>query len=401
MLPFKHNVFVITVSYVEVGIRNQLPNRKTLHFSILIGAVIGIGLLHWLTPGDKFLLHELYRRLNYFPVVIGGLLFGVRGGLILGLCTAMAFIPHLSHFNQMGGFFYMSESTEIILYMAAGLVTGFIASKEKNLREKYQDISEKLERSYKKLHEETEMLIEVEEQLRASQKLSALGEMSASLAHEIKNPLASIRGTAEIFLDEFPEGHPKREFVDILLKEADRLNNTVDGVLHFSKRQQDSSKTTHELEPLLDTITRVATLLENNFFKKGIHLETNIDDYASEFMVDGDKISQVLINLLLNSFDAVTEKGRIWLTIAKRKNNMTITIADDGPGIPESERQKIFTPFYSKREEGTGLGLAISSRIVESYGGEIMVDSSDAGGAQFTVLLPMNRQTDALVTLHD
>ncbi len=379
------------------GTGNTVPKNKTLNLSILIAVIIIIGLLHGVTPGDKFLLHELYRRLNYFPVVIGGLLYGVRGGLILGLCTAVAFIPHLSHFDQMGWFFYLSESTEILLYLAAGVVTGFIAGKEKRLREKYQEISEKLERSYKKLHDETEMLIEVEEQLRVNQKLSALGQMSASLAHEIKNPLASIRGTAEIFLDEFPPDHPKREFVEILLKEADRLNNTVDEVLHFSRRQQDAKKASPQLEPLLDTITRVATLLETKLYKKKIQLETNIDDSAAEYLVDGDKMSQVLINLLLNSFEAVSEAGIIQLTVERQNDQMAIIVNDNGPGVPESERDKVFDPFYSKRDEGTGLGLAISSRIVESYGGHILLDESTEGGAKFTVLLPLNRETDARV----
>lgn len=370
-----------------------MPKHKPLNLSLLIIAIIAIGMLHWITPGDKFLLHELYRRLNYFPIVIGALLYGMRTGLTLALCTVVAFIPHLHHFHQMGRDFYLSELTEIILYLAAGIVTGTIATREKKLREKYQDISQKLQRSYKRLHNETELLIEVEEQLRASQKLSALGQMSASLAHEIKNPLASIRGTAEIFLDEFSPDHPKREFVEILLKETDRLNKTVDEVLHFSRRQQAPAGKKPELESLLDTITRVATLLENKLFRKGIRLVTDIND-AADFLVDGDKISQVLINLLLNSFQAVAEQGRIWLTVERREKNMAIIVADDGPGIPESERDKVFTPFYSKKEEGTGLGLAISSRIVESYGGRIQLDSSPEGGAQFTVLLPMNRETD-------
>lgn len=368
-------------------------NRKDLNLAILIGSVIAIGILHGVTPGDKFLLHEFYRRLNYFPIVIGALLYGMRGGIILGLCTVIAFIPHLRHFSQMSWYFYLSQSTEILLYLAVGLVTGFIASREKQLREKYQEISEKLERSYKRLHRETELLIEAEEQLRATQKLSALGELSASLAHEIKNPLASIRGTAEIFLDEFPPDHPKREFVEILLKETERLNNTVDDVLQFSRQHTTASAKKTKPEPLLDAIARVGSLLENKLFKKGIRLITDIDDSASHFLVDGDKISQVLINILLNSFQAVDEKGQIRLTVEKRGEEMAIVIGDDGPGIPESEREKVFTPFYSNREEGTGLGLAISSRIVESYNGRILLDSSPEGGAQFTVLLPEHAET--------
>lgn len=378
-----------------------MPQSKKINLTLLIGTVIALGILHLVTPGDKFLLHELYRRLNYFPIVIGALLYGIRAGIILGLCTAVAFIPHLTHFGQMSWFFYLSQSTEILLYLAAGIVTGFIASKEKRLREKYQDISAKLERSYNKLHEETGVLIEVEEQLRASQKLSALGELSASLAHEIKNPLASIRGTAEIFLDEFPPDHPKREFVNILLSETERLNKTVDEVLYFSRRRQTTPENKPQLEPLLETITRVVSLLENKLYRKGIRLTTEIADAAAGFMVDGDRISQVLINLLLNSFQAVAEQGHIWLIVEQRANAMAISVADDGPGIRESEQEKIFNPFYSSKEEGTGLGLAISSRIVESYGGTISFEPRDGGGARFTVLLPMNRETDTPVMHHE
>jgi len=135
---------------------------------------------------------------------------GLMAGLIIGVCTIVAFIPHLRHFYLLDSNVYLSELPEIILYLAAGYVTGVIAGREKKLREKYQVLSEKLELSYNRLHKETALLLEVEEQLRASQKLSALGQISASLAHEIKNPLAAIRGAAETFLDEFPLGHKKR-----------------------------------------------------------------------------------------------------------------------------------------------------------------------------------------------
>ena len=174
---------------------------KLLFFALLV-AVVAIGLLHLFTPGDLHFYHNIYRRLSYFPIVLGGLWFGVAGGLGLAVLSSIAFIPHVllyvGHGSQA-----VSELMEIILYLAAGLLVGVISGRQTRLRERYQQLSEKLQASYARLHEETAQLIEAETRLAAAQKFSALGRLSASLAHEIKNPLASIKGTAEILRDEF------------------------------------------------------------------------------------------------------------------------------------------------------------------------------------------------------
>ncbi len=246
--------------------------RKLL-FTILILVVLGIGLLHFFTPGDLFFYHDTFRRLSYFPIVLGALWFGVWGGLVLAVLSSLAFIPHVILYIGQGTGSYVSELTEIVLYLAAGTVTGIIAGRKSRLQEKYRLLSEKLEKSYAKLHRETQLLLEAEEQLSATQKLSALGQLSASLAHEIKNPLSSIKGTAEILLDEFPTGHPKREFVEILLKETSRLNNTVEEVLQFSRRgAQGKKQEKADTEPLSQVIDRVTSLLAGHLQKKDITL---------------------------------------------------------------------------------------------------------------------------------
>lgn len=366
-----------------------MANKSALHFTLLVLTLLGIGALHHLTPGDKLFFHETYRRLSYFPIVVGGLLFGVRGGLALALLACLAFIPHLHIFHDMNYDFYVSELAEVILYLMAGGGVGFIASRESRLREKYQVLSEKLERSYRRLHDETELLLEVEEQLRASQKLSALGQLSASLAHEIKNPLASIKGTAEIFLDEFPPEHPKREFVEILLKETARLNATVEEVLNFSRSQHKAGVKEPKKEAAVTILKRVITLLDNTFCKKGIKVELDASEDYDDIFVDADKMAQVFINLLLNAADAVSQGGIIIVRLAhKEEGFVTISFADDGPGIAEDHYAQVFAPFYSGKNEGTGLGLAITAKIIESYGGEISVCRSELGGALFTVKLP-------------
>ena len=359
-----------------------------IYILLLLSIVVAIGLLHTFTPTDRVILHDIYRRVSYLPIVVAALLFGIRGGVWLAVCTSIAFIPHLRHFYHLGPSAYLSELPEIILYFGAGIVIGAIAGKEKQLRIKYQKLSDQLKISYKKLHTQTGELVEAEEQLRTSQKLSALGQLSASLAHEVKNPLASIRGAVEILSDDFPPGHPKHEFSEILLKETNRLSNTVEEVLRFSRKQLPGPQNS-TLESLPQVLNQVATLLANNLRKNNINLELKLSSEADDFLINGNKMTQVFINLLLNSSEAMGKNGTIQVEAGQDDNFMQITITDDGPGIAEEELKKIFTPFYTTRKNGTGLGLAISSRIVESYGGSIRVENlAQNSGAVFRISLP-------------
>jgi len=362
--------------------------RKIL-FAILVLVVIVIGVLHFTTPGYMVFYHDMYRRLSYFPIVLGAIWFGVWGGLVLAVMSSIAFIPHVLLYIGEGTENYLSELTEIILYLAAGTVTGIIAGRESLLRNRYKELSEKLEKSYDKLHRETQILLELEEQLGAAQKLSALGQLSASLAHEIKNPLSSIKGTAEILLDEFPKDHPKREFVEILLKETARLNNTVEEVLQFSRRGiQGKKKEETETEPLAQVIDRVTSLLASQSHKKSIKLTVTGWEAGKAFHVASEKLSQVFLNIILNGIDAVPPNGEIIIETMKNSDGYTVSVKDNGPGIPDDLKDKIFGAFYSTKEGGTGLGLSISKKIVESYGGTLTLSDAETGGACFTVFLP-------------
>ena len=366
---------------------------KKIVFPVLVLVVIIIGLLHFFTPGHLVFYHDTYRRLSYFPIVLGGIWFGIWGGVFLAAMSSIAFIPHLLLYLGQEPDIYLSELTEIILYFGAGTVTGLIAGRQARLRESYRLLSEKLKKSYTRLHDETELLLEAEEQLSASQKLSALGQLSASLAHEIKNPLSSIKGTAEILLDEFSPKHPKREFVDILLIEVDRLNTTVNGILNYSR---DRSGKNFSSEPLSDIIIGVARLLESNLNKKSIDFKILENSMAKDYLIEREKLSQVFLNIILNAIDAVPEGGKIRVRMEKKPEGLTVIIADNGPGIPAEVREQIFLPFYTEKEDGTGLGLPISRKIVESYGGRINASDANDGGACFTIFLPQSLEDRSL-----
>ncbi len=366
---------------------NTKPAKKNLWlFAVLVMIVIGIGLLHAFTPGHLFLYHDTYRRLSYFPITLGALWFGITGGIILALLTSAAFIPHLLLFWAHGPQAYYSELSEILFYLCAGVVVGIISSRESRLRESYRRLSEKLKRSYDRLHEQAKQLIEAEEQLGQSQKLSVLGHLSASLAHEIKNPLASIRGTAEILIDDFPKGHEKHEFIQIMLSEISRLNNSVEDVLQYCRGQVKARPL--ELEFTEAVLKRVLNILENPLKKRGIHLEVIKTGEPYDFKTDGAKLSQVLMNILLNAIDAVPEQGKIIVELIHAPDQYAIAVSDNGLGIAKKERNAVFQPFITYKEGGNGLGLYISKKIISSLKGTITVTRSKAGGACFSLIFP-------------
>lgn len=359
---------------------------RNVKYILLLAVVVVIGLLHLFTPGYLTFYHDTYRRLSYFPIALGGIWFGVRGGLTLAALTSLAFIPHLLLFFGQEPATYLSELTEILLYLAAGGFIGIIAGKESRLRIKYQQLSEKLQASYQRLHEETQLLVEVEEELRVSQKLSTLGKLSASLAHEIKNPLGSIKGTAEILLDDYPAGHPKREFVEILLTESARLDASVNEVLHLF-RGQTAADADVEREPLGRVLAHVVSLLRGELGKKRITLSVGDTAAVESFPVDGTKIAQILINLMLNALEALPPGGQIAVDGTGDDRGIRLRVRDNGPGVPPAVKAKLFQPFVTSKEDGAGLGLSISRKIAISYGGDLRLLDS-AQGACFEIFLP-------------
>ena len=362
------------------------PRVKITVFVLMVIMVGAIGVLHAVTPGYMILYHDTYRRLSYFPIVIGAILYGIRGGLILSLLSCLAFVPHLYTFWAEGPEAYYSELSEILFYLAAGVVIGLISSSENRLRKKYQDLSEKLGRSYERLSKQASRLLEAEKQLGESRKLSMLGRVSASLAHEIKNPLASIKGAAEILADEVGEDHPKYEFVEIMRAEISRLNHSVEKVLDYCRGSR--SKQDHEFKPVGKVIDHVLSLMHTQVKEKAIRTDVRYKGAANEIEIQEAPVIQILLNVLINAADAVNRKGRIQVTAEPAENGIGLSVEDDGPGIDEALKDNVFHSFVTYKEGGTGLGLSISKKIVESLDGTISITRSRMGGAAVNIWVP-------------
>ena len=359
---------------------------KKIVFAAMLVMVAAIGAGHYLTPGHLIFIHDSFRRLSYFPIVIGAILFGVRGGLFMAGVSCLSFIPHLFTFWYQGLETYYSEFSEMFFYLMAGLVIGAISSRESRLRDKYQRLSEQLSVSYKRLHEQAGQLVEAEAELGRAGKLSVLGHLSASLAHEIKNPLASIKGAAEILADEVDRSHPKYEFVEIMKAEISRLNISVEDVLAYCRGQQ--GKAQDEPGPMGKVIDQILQVLAPKIREKSVDVEVCAERSARAYEVPAAAMTQVVMNLLLNGVEAVAKEGKIRIAMDLRANGLDIRVEDNGPGVDEALYDEVFKSFVTFREGGTGLGLSISQKIVQRLGGLISVDRSDLGGACFFIRLP-------------
>lgn len=355
-----------------------------LRIALLGISIIGISLLHYLTPLHLHYLHDIFQRFYYLPIILAALWFGFRGGLLCALVVSIAYAPHILY--QWGGglTLEMEKYLEIVMYNVVGGVTGLLAQRERERSQELQRTAEGLEESFAKLQAQSERIIAIEEQLRRSEKLSTLGEMAAVLAHEIRNPLGSIRGTAEILRDDFRPGDPKHEFIEIQIKETERLNHVVEDFLRLA-RPQASEMRRCSLREELETIV---TLTANEARQRGIHLEFDVP--ADELAVsgDGEKLRQAFLNIVLNALQATPAGGSVVIIADRSATGCKISFRDTGPGIDEETKKHIFEPFFTTKPDGTGLGLAVTRKIIESHHGTLTVESETDKGTLVTVSLP-------------
>ena len=231
------------------------------------------------------------------------------------------------------------------------------------------------------------VLKEMERMLLEKERLAAVGELAAVVAHEVRNPLAGIRGGCEILLEGYAEGDMRTEIGREVLRQVDRLNRTVHELLLFA-RPKSMDPVPTDLHALLD---RTLGMLREDPSNGEVVTRRDYAEDLPVLSVDPRQMEQVFLNLILNAAQAMHHKGTITISTRRASDGVDLTFRDTGPGIPHDRMEEIFKPFYTTREQGTGLGLAIVKKIVEAHGGRIEAGSAGEGGARFTVFLPCGR----------
>jgi two-component system sensor histidine kinase HydH len=230
-----------------------------------------------------------------------------------------------------------------------------------------------------------------QEQLRArltaAERLAAVGELAAGLAHEIRNPLAAILNAATLLeQEETLTAEERATILQAVKQEARRLNATLSDFLLFA-RPRELKRQKGDIRPVVEHVA--ALLPEERTCPGGVQVDVQLDPAMPPFAFDPDQMTQVLWNIALNGLEAMDGQGRLALDVGRQNGEAQITIADSGRGIAPEERWRIFQPFYSKKPGGTGLGLAYAQRIVSAHGGRIDVDSIPEQGSRFTIYLPL------------
>ncbi len=365
---------------------NKDKRQQIIQLTIIGLLVIGISILHYQTPTMKWQYHLVYMQAYFIPIILAAFQFGVRGGLGTAIVVCLIYLPHIM--LQWGGLIEtnLMRFMQLILFLVLGYLTGLKAEGERNEKEQHRKAAEDLKEALRLQQRQTEQISEMEQQLRAADRLAIVGELAASLAHEVRNPLGGIQGAAEILKKKIPKEAPESEFVQIQLNEIQRLNQVVESYLQLAKKETVYFQII-DLRKILINSLRLLRLSAGN---KNITLETHFTD-QKKILVQGDalQLQQVILNITLNAIQAIKDSGKISfdLDVGKDGKEVVLRISDTGPGIPSYQSARLFDPFFTTKTEGTGLGLAIVKRIIEKHEGKVWFETSSQG-TSFFVSLP-------------
>ena len=347
--------------------------------SSIFGGMLLITIAHYLTPPQFYLSHEILERLYYLPIVIAACFFGWAGGLLAAGCAGLCYVPFVFTASGNTPQIMAGRYAEIAVFLAVGVLTGTLSDRERKRRRE-------LQRATDQLSETNQQLQNSFQQLRRADRLSAVGQLAASLAHEIRNPLGSIEGAIDI-VGRTADDDRRREFLGIIKKETRRLNGLLTNLLDFARPRTPQIRQTH-----LDTIVRaVVDLTSHNAQQQNIELKLDIAPGLPQVECDSEQIIQVLLNVTLNAIQASPAGGQISISAHRRDSMILLRVGDEGGGIAEAELDKIFDPFYTTKEGGTGLGLAISYQILTQHGGGIAVERNPDKGMTFTLSFPIHQ----------
>jgi two-component system, sporulation sensor kinase E len=480
--------------------------RVTRDVVTIIAMLVGITVLHSIKAGpDPGLFHEFYRRLYYLPILYAAFVFGVRGGLLTAIASAILYAPWGAHAGaqetQLLGL-AVADGLELVMYLVMGVLFGRLRDLEEHKTRDLRQVSVRLEEAYRALEERAVQLLAIQdytqsilrsitsgvltvgpdasvatvnpaaerilgiaedavtarslptlfrddggltldvrkvlegriprimhdlrlvtvdgkvvhaqvsvsrmrdvggrklgavvtvedvsdvqaltEQLIRADRLAAMGELTAGVAHEVRNPLGIIRASVQLMEEAECSRERVREAAEVIKQEIDRLDRVIKALLDFGRPAPPTMRPVAVAQVLEDVA------LFSRTFASRAHVEIveRYSDTAPDVVADSEQLKQVFVNLISNAVQAMPGGGTLTIDTGVKEGFVFIRFSDTGPGISDGVRDKIFDPFVSTRDDGTGLGLTIVHRIVDEHDGHIEVTSEPGSGTAFTVWLP-------------
>jgi two-component system sensor histidine kinase HydH len=351
------------------------PTVRSRFFWIVLKLVLSYVLI-----GFGNALDSRYWPVLLLPVVSAATAFGLGGTLVFTLMASAAYCSFIFFIDpQLWPYWTLELATRTVLLVMVGTLANTLAEDLRIQSRKYRLAAEQLAEA--NVHVQ-----QAEEAVRRSDRLAALGQLSAGLAHELRNPLGTIKASSEMLGRSVnQENEVAREVSGFIASEVDRCNALITRFLQFARPLQlrmDESDLTQVLDRSIALAKREAS---------SIAIYTNYAPEIPPFPFDAELMERVFYNLVLNAAQATKEGGAVTVKTRASDGMAEVAVIDRGVGIDPSHRESIFNPFFTTKPQGVGLGLAIVSKIVDEHGGKIAVESEPGKGSVFHVFLPMTR----------
>jgi two-component system, NtrC family, sensor histidine kinase HydH len=349
----------------------------------LAATVLAISLSHHLTNPGHVHWHNVFEVLYYVPTVLGALVYGWRAGLGLALTAAITHLPYIWLAGE-GRDYAIEQYVEMLLLAMVAVLTGILSDHDRKQRRELEQSTRRLTEVYRELQKNFE-------QMKRAERLFAVGQLAAGLAHELRNPLWSVTGAAGILQRNATLEPKHRECIEIIQKESQRLNRLLTEFLDFARPRPPQYQSIH-IDTLFDSVLQLAAHAVN---RKTVSLRKEAPATLPPLQGDPEMLKQMLLNLLINAIQAMPDGGEVLLSAGVQDRKVVIRVRDEGCGIAAEVRDKIFDPFFTTKDGGTGLGLAVAHQIVEQHGGMLRVDANEDRGMTFTALLPAAGEVSA------
>lgn len=363
----------------------QIVEPRIVFFANGRGVLASLGLklvLCYLLIGWTGGISSSYYITLLLPVISAATRLRLGGAIAMIVASILAYLSFLLFIDWRQLEFSDTGARELVLrvlfFPAIGLLTWQLAEANRTQASKAQAAAQKLEEAIRDLHA-------AEDAVRRSDRLAALGQLTAGLAHELRNPLATIRGSADVLRRKFNGSEPVLgEMSEFITSEVERANSLITRFLEFARPMQ-LRLSPVSLGALLDAAVAEVRRSQD---AQGVSIYLNYAPDIPPLLVDAELMSRVFYNLVLNAVQATGEQGTVTVKTRRAPGGAEIAVIDRGSGISPSDRQNIFNPFFTTKPSGVGLGLAIVNKMVDEHGGSIEVESEPGTGSVFRVFLP-------------
>jgi len=336
-----------------------MANKLTLKISIVLSLLIIITLVIFLTKDSQYRYHSVFREFYFIPLILATFWFGLRGALLTSGSITLFYIIFLVFYWQGISAAKINTFVEIIFLNIVAVIFGTLRERENKQRRRAQK----------------------------AENLAAIGKAVSGVAHDMKTPLVAIAGFARQILKKMREDDPHRDKLDIIHREAQRLESMVKDMLDFA-RPLNLRLAPADVNQLLRESFEVAQDLAR---EQGVTMETQLGADIPLTPLDAGRMKQVLINLVINAIQASPAGETVMVRSALGERNITIEVVDRGCGIPPDQKENIFVPFFTTKKEGVGLGLSLVKNIVSAHHGsvEFFDNRNPSQGVTFRITLPI------------